>query len=201
MRIIDISHALWLHHIDLLRKMLIEKGIINIKLTNSPLAIECNAKHNTNGDRIYQGTKSLMKVNVRILVKSFSNKPSFIMRNRAVWILFDAKHPFVAYYILPRAQGNQSPIVVQYESIIFFLHSLEPFGISESFGNSAGLGDIRNSGGETIFGVAFDDGIFREGLHGMMGEWERGRRAPDPTVQQMEKEVKMVSGGSRMLVN
>ena len=77
MRIIDASNALRLHHIDLLRKMLIEKDIIYIKFANSLLAIEGNAKHSTNNDGIYHGTESLVKVNARLLVKTFSNKASF----------------------------------------------------------------------------------------------------------------------------
>ena len=86
--------------------MPIEKGIVDIKLVNSPLANECNAKHNTNSDEIYHGTESLMKINARLLVKAFSNKASFIPCNRAFKILFDAKHPFVAHYILPQSRGN-----------------------------------------------------------------------------------------------
>ena len=101
MWIIGVTHALRLRHIDLLRKMPIEKGIIYIELVNSPLAIECNAKHSTDGDVIYYGTESLVKVNVGLLVKAFSNKASFVQCNKAVGILFDAKHPFVAHYILP----------------------------------------------------------------------------------------------------
>ena len=50
------SHALRLRHIDLLRKMSIEKDIIYIKLANFPLVIECNAKHSTDCDEIYHGT-------------------------------------------------------------------------------------------------------------------------------------------------
>ena len=69
--------------------MPIEKGIIYIKLANSPIVIDCNAKHGTNGDGIYHRTKSLMKVNVRLLVKVFRNKASFIpcdRRKRDVYI-------------------------------------------------------------------------------------------------------------------
>ena len=81
--------------------MPIEKGIIYIKLTNSLLVIECNAKHSTNGDEINHRTENLLKVNARLLVKAFSNKASFTPCNRAIRILFDVKHPFVAHYILP----------------------------------------------------------------------------------------------------
>ena len=81
--------------------MPIEKCIIYIKLVDSSLAIECDAKHSTNSDEIYHGTKSLVKVNACLLVKAFSNQESFIPCNRVVGILFDAKHSFVAHYILP----------------------------------------------------------------------------------------------------
>ena len=138
MWIIGVSHALRLRYIDLLRKMPIEEGI-NIKLVNAPLAIECNAKHSTDSDGIYHGTKSLVKINIRLLVKAFSNNASFISCNRAVEILFDVKHPFVAHYIHPRSRGNCSPGTVADESIIFFLHCLNPLRILESLGNSAGF--------------------------------------------------------------
>ena len=101
MRIIGVAHALRLLHINLLREMPIEKGIICIKFPKAPLAIECNAKNSMDIDGIYHGTKSLVKVNTWQLVKAFSNKMSFIPCSRAIGILFDAKHPFVAHYILP----------------------------------------------------------------------------------------------------
>ena len=99
MRIIAVAHALWLLHIDLLREMPIEKDIIYIKLAKTPLVMECNAKNNTDCDEIYHGIESLVKVNTQLLVKAFGNKLSIILYSRAIRILFDAKHPFVAHYI------------------------------------------------------------------------------------------------------
>ena len=101
MRIIGIVHALRLRHIDLLREMPIEKGIIYIKLEKALLAMECNAKNTKDGDGIYHGTKSLVKVNSWLLVKAFSNKSSFIPCSRAIRILFDEKHPFVSHIFCP----------------------------------------------------------------------------------------------------
>ena len=86
--------------------MPIEKDNIYIKLAKSPLVIKGNPKHSTNGDGIYHQTESLVKVNARLLVKAFSNKANFILCNRVVEILLDAKHPFVTHYILPRSRGN-----------------------------------------------------------------------------------------------
>ena len=63
MQIISVAHALRLRRIHLLCEMLVEKGIIYIELVKSPLAIEGNAKHGTDGNGIYHGTESLMKVN------------------------------------------------------------------------------------------------------------------------------------------
>ena len=77
-RIIAATHALWLRHIDLLYEMPIQKDIIYIKLTKHPLAMESNAKHSMNGDGVYHGTESLLKVNARLLVKAFSSKLGFI---------------------------------------------------------------------------------------------------------------------------
>ena len=116
--------------------MPIKKDIIYIKLVKSPLAIEGNAKHCNNGDEIYYETESLVKVNAWFLVKAFSNKVSFVSSNRAVGILFDAKHPFFSHYILPRSRGNQSPSTIRDESIIFFLHGLNTLRILESLGNN-----------------------------------------------------------------
>ena len=109
-----------------------------------------------------------MKVNVLLLVKPFSNKASFISCNRAVRILLDEKHPFVAHYILSRSQGNQSSSTFPDESIIFFLHCPNLLGILESLGDSARFKDSWNDVGEAIFRVRIIDGIFRATLHGMM---------------------------------
>ena len=103
MQIIGVAHVLRLRHVDLLREMPLEKDIIYIKLAKSPLVIEGNAKHNTDYDGIYHEIESLVKVNVPLLVKAFSNKASFILCNRAVRILLDKKHLFVAHYILSRS--------------------------------------------------------------------------------------------------
>ena len=137
MWILGVVHTLRLHHIDLLNEMLVEKGIINIKLAKAPLAMECNVEHNTNGDGIDNETKSLVKINTWLLVKAFRNKPSFIPSNRDIMILFDAKSPFVAHYVLPRALGNERPSVVLNESIMLVLHGLNPLRILESLGDSA----------------------------------------------------------------
>ena len=76
--------------------MLIEKDIIYVKLANYLLAIKHKTKHNTDGDEIYHGTKGLVKINTRLMVKVFNSKTSFVLCNRVVTISFDAKHSFVA---------------------------------------------------------------------------------------------------------
>ena len=88
-----IAHIMRLRHIDLLDEMPVEKVVIDKKLAKAPLVMECNAEHSTNGDGISHGTESLVKINTRLLVKAFSNKPSFIPSNRAIEILFDGKKP------------------------------------------------------------------------------------------------------------
>ena len=108
MRIIKVTHSLRLCHIDLLRQMPIEKGIIYIKLAKSLLAIEGNAKLSTSGDGIYHRNESLVKVNARLLVKALSNKESFIPCNRVVGILFDAKHSLLPTIFCLGLEGTRA---------------------------------------------------------------------------------------------
>ena len=177
MWILAVANTLWLRHIDLLGEMPIEKGVINIKLAQALLGMECNAEHNKDNDGIDHGTESLMKINTRLLMKAFSNKSSFIPNNRTIRILFDAKTPFVAYYVLPWARGNERLSVVLNESIILVLHGLNPLQILEISGDSVGFRDRWKDDGEAISRVGFDDGTFRFGLHRMMVEWESGSMA------------------------
>ena len=147
---LGVVHTLRLHHIDLLGEIPIEKGVINIKLVKVPLVMECNAEHSTNGDGIDHGTESLIKINTRLLVKALSNKSSFILSNKAIRILFDAKNPFVGHYVLPRAQGNKRPSAVLNESIILVLHGLNPLQILESLGDIARFRDRWKDSGKAI---------------------------------------------------
>ena len=63
MWILGVAHTLQLCHKDLLDEMSIKKGVIDIKLTKAPLVMECNFDHGTDGDVIYHGTESLVKIN------------------------------------------------------------------------------------------------------------------------------------------
>ena len=105
-------------------------------------------------------TESLVKINTLMLVKAFSNKPSFIPSNKAFGILFDVKNPFVAHYVLPRARGNERTNVVPNERIILILHGLNPLWILESSSDGVGFRDRWKDGGEAISRVRFDDGTF-----------------------------------------
>ena len=122
--------------------------------------MECNAEHSTNGDEIYHGTESLVKINTRLLVKAFSKKSSFIPNNRAIRILFDVKNPFVAHYVLPQARENEKPSADSDESIILVLHDLNPLQLLESLSDSVGFRDRWKYSGEAISRVGFDNDTF-----------------------------------------
>ena len=164
MWILGVAHILRLRHIDLLGEMPVEKGIINIKLAKAPLVMECNVEHSADGD----GIENLVKINTRLLVKAFTNKPSFIPRNRAIGILFDVKNPFVAHYVLPRAWGNERPSVIPEEHIILGLHGLKPLRILKSLSDIAGFRDSWKDSSEAISWVGIDVDTFRSSLHVMM---------------------------------
>ena len=148
--------------------MPIEKYIIYIKLEKSPFAIEGNAKNNTSGDEIYNGTKIFVKVNAQLLVKAYSNKASFILGNKAIKIFFLCKTLICCPLYYAPISRNQSLNTISDESIIFFVHCLNPLVILERLGNSAGFRDSLNYGGEAIFRVEFEDDIFRARFHRMM---------------------------------
>ena len=108
MWILNVAHTPWLHHINLLDKMPFETGVINIKLVKASMAMEYNAEYSTNGNRIDRGSESFVKINTRLLVKSFSNKPSFIPSNRALMILFDAKNHLLPTMFYPKLGGMRT---------------------------------------------------------------------------------------------
>ena len=108
MWILGVAHTPWLHHINLLDKMPFEKGVINIKLVKAPMEMEYNVEYSTNGDRIDRGSESLMKINTRLLVKAFSNKPSFIPSNRSIMILFDAKNHLLPTMFYRKLEGMRT---------------------------------------------------------------------------------------------
>ena len=62
-----LAHTQRLRHIDLLGEMPIKKDVIDIKLDKAPLAMECNVENSIDGEGIYHGTESLVKINIRLL--------------------------------------------------------------------------------------------------------------------------------------
>ena len=77
------------------------------------------------------------------------------------------------HYILPRALGNKRLTTIPNESILFFLHSLNPLWILESLGHSTGFTERGKYGGEVISQVGFGDEIFRASFacdEGLVGE-------------------------------
>ena len=105
MWILGVAHTLRLRYIDLIGEMPFEKDIINIKLAKAPLTMECNAKHSTNGDEIDHRTESLVKINTRLLVKAFSNKPNFILSNTTIGISLMQKTHLLPTMFCPKLGG------------------------------------------------------------------------------------------------
>ena len=70
MWILGVTHTLRMRHIDLLGEMPVEKSVINIKLVKAPLAMEYNAEHSIDGDKIDHETFSLLKINTPLFYES-----------------------------------------------------------------------------------------------------------------------------------
>ena len=93
--------------------MPVEKGVINIKLAKAPLAMECNTKNSMDSIEIYHGIESFVKVHTRLLVKAFSNKPSFISCNRVIEIFFNAKTHLLLTILCYELEGTRDQVPFQ----------------------------------------------------------------------------------------
>ena len=124
-------------------------------------------KHSKDSDGIYHGIESLVKVNTWLLVKAFSNMLSFIPCNRAIEIFLMRNTHFLSTIFCPSSGEQETRYHLLDESIIFFMHSLNPLRILESSSDNVGFRGRGKYGGEAISQVGFRDGIFRAGLQGM----------------------------------
>ena len=59
--------------------------------------------------------------------------------------MFDTKDPFATNNILIRLWRNKGPGLCLKESLKFGVHSIAPFGVTKSLGNSGGDNDKRES--------------------------------------------------------
>lgn len=116
-------------------------------------------------------TKGVMKINTKSLMKTFSNKASFILRNKAIKMLFNTKHPFTIDNILRGAREHEFLHTNSKKCCNFIIHDLSPFNMFNGLGNASGFKRHKKRVGYSglIETLGLENIIFGFVGHGMSG--------------------------------
>ena len=118
--------ALRLMHVDLFNNSSMKKSIIHIHLPKRLAMREGNHEHNFDCLRLDNWVECFRTINARTLIIVLGNKSCFVEGNGAIWVMLNAKDPFVANDIEVRLKGNQNPHSIGHESIELSYHGLMP---------------------------------------------------------------------------
>ena len=84
-----------------------------------------------------------MKIETKSLMKAFSYKTSLVFRDRSIRIHFDVKNPFATDHILGGSRWNKLLGIISKKGRNVIRHSLPPFNMFNSFGNTGGFNRVR----------------------------------------------------------
>lgn len=119
-----INKSIWLYHVNCLDQFSIQKSIIHFKLLDGPFRRNYKIKYHTNCLRFNHQTKSLIKVNYWVLMRSLWHQLSFIHLYNAINNAFQFENILGANNIIGRILKNQLLSIINFENIKFILHSL-----------------------------------------------------------------------------
>lgn len=104
-------------------------------------------------------------------MKTFSNKASFILRNRAIGMPFNTEHPFTTDNILRGAREHEFLGTISKKCCNFIRHDLSPFNMFNGLGNASGFKRHRKRVGYTglVETLGLEIVIFGFISHGMSG--------------------------------
>ena len=89
-----------------------------------------------------------------MLVKAFGDEPGLVVRDGAIRVTFDLKHPLVANDIVVRLARNQVSRTIRHESVVFNGYILMLVWNFESLRDTVGF--------------RFKDAPFSSGFHGVV---------------------------------
>ncbi|GMP94104.1 hypothetical protein CsSME_00043686 [Camellia sinensis var. sinensis] len=140
------SRPKWRLHVDLLKKITIKEGILDIHLKKLPVASSSNSnsKQTANRGKLSNRGEDLLIINAIFLVETLGNKTSFVALNRAIRMSLDFVDPFAANCSLARRKINNIPSMSFVQNLKFISHSLLPKRISTSL--TIGGGFISRKG-------------------------------------------------------
>lgn len=97
MRFWCIKKTLRLGHIYIIFKKPIEESTIHVNLSNNPPLFYNQTKNNSNSGSFNKCTESLIIIHALSLSKTLGYKSGLLYKNRAIWVIFNYKYPFIAY--------------------------------------------------------------------------------------------------------
>lgn len=86
-------------HINMFNEMVIEKGIVDIKLSNRPFVGHYKRKHNMDIGGLDNRTKGVSVVKAKYMRVAFDNEASFETLNGAIKKIFSPKNLFRAHNV------------------------------------------------------------------------------------------------------
>ena len=115
-----------LQYINLFMQVTIQKFSLHIQLRYIPTIMSCECTNVTNRGHMASGSKILIKVNTLLLSITFCNKPSLVVINATIWILFHPVNPLGTNFIFSRRQISQVPCAILDKCIILCVHYIHP---------------------------------------------------------------------------
>ncbi|KAL2583894.1 hypothetical protein AAZX31_14G103900 [Glycine max] len=116
----------WLLHINILLKITVEKGILNIKLMEGPVTNSSHSKKQTNSGEFGDRRESITVINAIYLCVAFSYQTSLKPINLTSGPNFNSVDPPTTHRGLTRGKRNKLPSTIIFKGLHFINHSLSP---------------------------------------------------------------------------
>lgn len=121
--------SLGLTHESFFFKTSLQECVVNIKLMECPLFLNCQRQHKTNGCGFDDWTESLLEINTWTLCEPFCDKSGFVTVDCAIKFPLNSKEPLAVNYILCGIMRYQLPSVVSQKCFKFRLHCCPPLRV------------------------------------------------------------------------
>jgi hypothetical protein len=122
----------WWMHINILTKLTIKKNILHIKLRDGPLLNRSHGKKSANSGHMSNRSKSLIIIPVVLLLKTTSNKTSFIALKRIIRASLNLIDPLTSDRTNTWGIGHKIPHASLLKSSNLLSHRVLPFRTKNS---------------------------------------------------------------------
>jgi len=129
-------------HINILLKITVEKGILNIKMMEGPMTDSSHSKKQTNSGEFGYRRESITVINAIYLCVALSHQASLKSINLTIGPNFNSVNSSTTHSGLTRRKRNKLPSIIIFKSLHLINHSLSPARMIKCLTNSG-----RNSKG------------------------------------------------------